>query len=119
MLFCVTNSLAQCASEHYYQMLFATAMHGRTEYSLPDHSRVDILTDSFSIEVEFSEKWANAIGQALYYSILTKKKPGILVIMGTRNSEKCLRRLLCVSSLVCIQIWVIDCRSLVWHKVNM
>jgi hypothetical protein len=42
-----------------------------TEFNFPDGTRVDCINDTHVIEVEFSHKWAEAIGQALHYSLWT------------------------------------------------
>ncbi|MFH1027609.1 MAG: hypothetical protein V1791_06370 [Pseudomonadota bacterium] len=35
----------------------------------------------YAVEVEYAHKWAEAIGQSLYYSRMTGKKPGVVLIM--------------------------------------
>jgi len=57
------------------------------ELVLPDRTRIDCLSPTHAIEVDFSEKWAEAIGQALHYSLWTaelpsigKKRAGIILI---------------------------------------
>lgn len=46
-----------------------------------DNTRVDCLTDTHAIEFDFGSKWAEAIGQSLYYSIKTGKQAGIVLIL--------------------------------------
>lgn len=53
----------------------------KVEVALPDKTRCDCLTDSHAIEFDFGSKWAEAIGQALYYAIQTGKKAGIVLIL--------------------------------------
>jgi hypothetical protein len=50
------------------------------ERVLPNRARVDCLTDEYAIEVDWTGKWAEAIGQALYYSWATGRKPGIILV---------------------------------------
>lgn len=45
------------------------------EVVAPDGTRCDILTDEYAIEVDFANKWAEAIGQALNYAIQFNKMP--------------------------------------------
>ncbi|MCF2910002.1 hypothetical protein L1285_16905 [Pseudoalteromonas sp. DL2-H2.2] len=66
---------------------------GQVEYRLPDKTRVDCLTDQFAIEYDWGKKWAEAVGQALYYSAMTGKKAGIVLIVNTRTKERYLRRI--------------------------
>lgn len=53
---------------------------GTIEYRLPDKTRIDCLTDTHAWEYDYSNKWAEAIGQSLHYSIMTGKKSGIVLI---------------------------------------
>jgi len=49
---------------------------GEKEHGLSDRTRVDCLTDTHAIEIEFANKWKEAIGQSLHYSLMTGKKTG-------------------------------------------
>ena len=74
------------ASEHlhkerYYQNLICNVFNGQTEYVLPDHTRIDCLTSEYAIEVDFGYKWAESIGQSLFYAQQTGKRPGIVLIL--------------------------------------
>lgn len=66
------------ASERDIQELWC---EGKTEHRLPDKTRIDCLTGEYAIEVDWAHKPYNAIGQSLYYSAMTGKKPGILIIL--------------------------------------
>ena len=80
-------------SENYYQELYAKKLGGRTEVTMPDGTRCDILTDTHAIEVDFADKWAEAIGQSLNYAMQTGKKAGIVLVLKDRGDEKHLERL--------------------------
>lgn len=41
------------------------------EFPNPDGTRTDCISDTHAIEVDFSKKWAEAIGQALHYALWT------------------------------------------------
>ena len=71
--------------EKDYQKAWASAHDGVIEVRLSDAARVDIVTDTNAIEVDYAHKWAESIGQALYYSAMTHKRAGILLIMGPRD----------------------------------
>jgi len=60
------------------------------ERFLPSGGRADCLSDRFAIEVDFSEKWPEAIGQALYYAAETGKQPGIILVCRMRD-DQCLK----------------------------
>ena len=61
--------------------------------AMPDGTRCDILTDTHAIEVDFADKWAEAIGQSLNYAMQTGKKAGIVLVLKERGNEKRLERL--------------------------
>ncbi len=44
-----------------------------TEFTNPDGTRTDCISATHAIEVDFSSKWPEAIGQALHYSLWTKE----------------------------------------------
>ena len=48
---------------------------GWSNGSISKNGRVDIVTDEYAIEVEWANNWKHSIGQALWYSIQTNKKP--------------------------------------------
>lgn len=105
--------------EKYYQNKFAEIMKGRTELVLEDRTRVDILTDSFAIEVDFAYKWAESIGQSLYYAEMTGKKAGVLLLIDKRNDEKHIQKLMKLATKYNIKVWIMDCGSESWGSVDV
>lgn len=79
------------------------------EYVLDDQARVDCLTDEYAIEFDFANKWAEAIGQALYYAKKTGRRPGIVLIMESSGDQKYLSRLnnAIKNNIPSIKIWTI------------
>jgi len=90
--------------EKEYQAKWCAEHGGIAEYRLDDGSRVDCLTDEYAIEFDFAPKWAEAIGQALYYAEKTGRKPGI-VLIDEGNGARFMRRLEAVSSRYHIHVW--------------
>ena len=76
------------------------------EYVLPDKTRVDCLTDEYAIEVEFAEKWAESIGQSLYYSLVTGKKAGVYLIIEKESEVRFLNRLFLVAKSFKIKVLI-------------
>jgi len=66
---------------------------GEIEYVLADKTRVDCLTDTHAIEYDWGKKWAESLGQALFYSAMTGKKAGIVLIVNPKSKERFLKRL--------------------------
>ena len=95
--------------EKVYQEHFCKEFGGITEYRLKDKTRVDCLIDTHAIEVDFAKKWAESIGQSLYYASQTSRKPAVLLIMeDEKRDEKYLKRLKNVSLTHNIDVWVIN-----------
>ncbi len=66
---------------------------GKIEYILPDKTRIDCLTDEYAIEYDWASKWAESIGQSLYYAQMTGLKPAVAIIMKKPDDEKYIRRI--------------------------
>lgn len=81
--------------EAWYQNKAATIVGGITEYRpKQDNVRVDILTKDEAIEVDFARKWAESIGQALYYAVLTKRRPAVMIIVEEAKEWRYVRRVM-------------------------
>ena len=78
------------ASEHYeasYQNIWCSMHNGITEYENYDKTRVDCLTQTHAVEFDFAKKWAESIGQALYYQLLTGKRAMVVLILENPKKE--------------------------------
>lgn len=52
----------------------------QTEARTPSGARVDCLSASFAVEVDWTENWAEAIGQSLHYAADLQLEPGIILV---------------------------------------
>ena len=86
MILALITSLAHATEADYRDML---CVGMEQEVRLPNGTRADCLTDTHAIEVEFSEKWAEGLGQALSYAASTGKQPAIFLICR-QEQDKCL-----------------------------
>ncbi len=94
--------------EKEYQNHWCQINSGVTEHILPDSTRVDCLTKDYAIEFDFASKWAESIGQALYYSHCTGKKAGVVLILeNPQKDQKYLDRLNAVAKTYGITVWTI------------
>lgn len=85
------GGIATAAHEHkekYYQDQWCAQHNGRTEVRLPDKTRADCITTKNVIEFDFGSKWYEAVGQALYYSLQTGKRGGIVLILENMDDRK-------------------------------
>jgi len=69
-----------------------TLLGGEREYSF-NGGRVDLVVDSLAIEIEWAKNWQESIGQSLWYSLNTNKKPAIILLMNDENDYKYYLRL--------------------------
>lgn len=85
----IALTLPAFAAEHperWYQERVAEALKGKMEVHVPD-GRVDVVTETHAIEVEFSSKWKNSLGQALWYAMQTGKQAGIVLILENEQRD--------------------------------
>lgn len=84
-----------------------------------DRSRVDLLTATHAIEVEWAYKWKEAVGQSLYYSILYDKKPGIILLRKRGDDDE---RFIYRCQIVCarygIALWIENAQDADQGKVT-
>lgn len=76
--FALLISLPAVADERYYQRDLCRGI--RQEVELPNGSRADCISSTHAIEFEFSDKWAEGLGQALSYAGSTGLRPRIFLI---------------------------------------
>lgn len=96
LFLCLVPSMALSAHlnpEKWYQQKWCDEQKGKAEVVLPDQTRCDCLTDKNAIEFDFGKKWAEAIGQSLYYSLQTGKRAGVVLILEEPKDYKYFIRL--------------------------
>lgn len=98
--------------ERHYQEAWCNARPGliAVEYRLADKTRVDCLFEDYALEVDWGYKWAEAIGQSLYYSIRTNKRPAVLLIVGPYDN-RFLKRLNAVAEKHGITVFTMEKRQ--------
>lgn len=78
-------AFAQTEADHCRRL--APQYHAQSEVRMWDGTRVDLLNDEYAFEVDFARKWAEGVGQAVYYGQLTGKKPG-LILLAQKNEAR-------------------------------
>jgi len=103
-------SYSQSHLEKYYRNGFAIRMKGEQEVRLPNKRIVDVVTDTFAIEVEFANKWTQSIGQSMDYAKSLNKKAGILLIIEGLKTDKYVTELMdfIVFYHLPIKVWVMN-----------
>ena len=93
--------------ERYYQTQMCHDFAGEMEYVLEDRTRVDCLTDEYAIEVDFAKKWAESIGQSLFYAQMTGKKPAIGLIVDRKKEQRYVKRLNLIAKKYNITVFIL------------
>ena len=88
LFFALTAQAKHDLPEKYYQEVWCKEHNGIMERVLPDGTRVDCLTDEYAVEFDFAPKWAESIGQSLYYASKTAKTPAIVLIIESNKDYK-------------------------------
>ena len=91
--------------EKYYQDIWCKEQKGQTEISLIDGTRIDCLTSTHAVEFDFASKWAEAIGQSLHYSRMSKKQAGIVLIIEKNDDYKYYNRIKPLCEKYQITLW--------------
>jgi CRISPR/Cas system-associated protein Cas10 (large subunit of type III CRISPR-Cas system) len=85
-VFCRDNT------EKHYQEIIAKQLSAQMEVQLPDRTRIDILTKTHAMEIDFADKWAEGIGQSLHYSAMTDLDAGLILIVEKDSDNRYVER---------------------------
>lgn len=96
----------------------AKALNGTVEHRLSDGTRVDILLPRYAIEVDWACKWAESIGQALYYGMRTDRKAVSLLLIEDDSDQRFIERCEYVGRRVnpAVELWTLDVRTSILCK---
>ena len=103
-------------TESQYQKIWCDFNNGKSEVILPDGTRADCLTTKNVVEVDYADKWYEAIGQSLHYAThFNLKRPGILLIIENRSDYRFMDRMMNVIDVynLPIDVWVIDSKVMI------
>lgn len=85
-----------------------------TEVQLPSGARADCVSETHAIEVDYTRRWADAIGQSLHYASELEKLPGMILICHRSSSPgSCLNHHYRVASTfsywtISMTVWLCD-----------
>ena len=95
LLFLFTFNIVQAKHLYHeadYQKARCSKNGGILEYKNPDETRVDCLTKTHAVEFDFAKKWAESVGQAEHYALMTGKTGKVVLIIETIKDFKYLER---------------------------
>ena len=79
-------------NESFYVNQWCQSDFGKREFLLWDMTRVDCLTKDYAIEFDFAKKWAESIGQSMYYAKMTGKAPAVVLILTAPTGYRYVKR---------------------------
>ena len=84
---------AYAKSEAEYKKEWCAKHNGEINYKTQESSKVDCLTDNYSIEFDFAEKWVQSMRKSRDQSLSTGKLPGVVLILQNSADENYLFKL--------------------------
>ena len=115
-IFCSTNNnegvfgAVRYGTERYLQDVIQEEIGGEKEYRLDDGTRVDLLFPHQAAEIDWADKWAEGVGQSIYYALKTRKAPLVILLAKKDGWEKYRDRV----EYCGIDCWVYDTRIEDW-----
>ena len=83
-----THVWAQKAQkEDFYAELWCESQGGLSEVRTSQGTRCDCLTSEYAVEVDFDQKWAEGLGQALHYGVEFARPPAVLLIIKDHDGK--------------------------------
>lgn len=82
---------------------------GTVEVRLSDGTRVDCLTDTHAIEVDWARKWMEGVGQSLHYAEVSNLRPGLaLIVKPGKADARHVERARRLTTRYGITLWLIE-----------
>ncbi len=80
------------------------------EFRLDDGTRVDLLFPQQACEIDWADKWAEGVGQSVYYGLKTRRGPLVILLAKKDGWEKYRDRVQYCG----VDCWVFDTRIEKW-----
>ena len=80
------------------------------EVRLDDGTRVDLIFTKHACEIDWANKWAEGVGQAVYYGLKTQRFPLVILLVKKGGWEKYRDRVQYCG----VECWVYDTRTQEW-----
>jgi len=97
-------------TERWWQDVIQEEIGGQKEFRLDDGTRVDLLFNHHACEIDWATKWAEGIGQSIYYGLKTDRDPLVILLAKKDGWEKYRDRV----EFCGVECWVFDTRTQGW-----
>ena len=79
-------SVNRGSPEKKWTEALAKKLGGESEVKI-ENGRVDVLTETYAIEIDFIRKWQEGLGQAIHYGMALDKISVLAIIYDSKNDE--------------------------------
>jgi len=83
-----STAFGQHLNEAEVVSAIAEKYEAQVEVKLWDNTRVDLLSATHAYEVDWAYKYAEGVGQALYYGCITERRPGLILLVKDLMQEQ-------------------------------
>lgn len=94
--------------ERVYTEMIRDKFFGVMNFHTSTGKIVDVLCKEYAIEVDFTQKWAEAIGQSLQYAYETNRAPCIIFIYDSVKDFRLFNSIRPLLKRLCITVYTID-----------
>lgn len=94
----------------------AWCIHGRTEVTLHDGSRVDCLTENYAVEFDFAAKAYEALGQAIHYARISGTEPAMVLIIENEKDWRHYKRIRRTAKKRNVKLWYMTTEQLIQRQ---
>jgi hypothetical protein len=108
LIMCVPAFAAHQYIEKDYQASWCNARGGIQEYRLDDGARVDCLLPEYAVEFDFGPKWAECIGQAIFYGKQTNRTGACVLILESESDMVFVERLRITATKAGVKWWTMN-----------
>jgi len=113
MITAMLLTAASAMTESDYRSALCGSADYAQEVRMPNGTRADCVSETHAIEIDFAQKWAEAIGQSLNYAAETGKPPAVILICKSGTERKCLKWSLLLEQTAShwrlpIKVWLCD-----------
>ena len=106
----LSGTSSETSGLELFRNIIQKEIGGEKEYRLDDGTRVDLLFEDKACEIDWANKWAEGIGQSIYYGLKTDRSPLVILLAKKDGWEKYRDRVEYCN----IECWVYDTRIEGW-----
>lgn len=105
------------SSEHEWTVFLEAQIPGAERYvTTYDGRRCDLVWAGRTMEIDWSNKWAQGVGQSLGYADALAGAPVLILLKRSRDDETDLHKAIGACRRGMLELWVYDCKKHEWTR---